>query len=261
MRVVSLNCSNTEIVCAIGRADCLVGVDDHSDYPQDVVSRLPRVGKDLDIDIDRVRALDPDLVLASLTVPGHENVIAGLQSASLNYLAPEPISLEDVSRDIRDIGKALDADQSAAAVIAEFQRSIGTRHSPVTGPTILVQWWPKPVIAPGAQSWVNGLLDAAGGQNPLRNEAVKSRPISDEEMIEINPDAVVISWCGVKPEKYRPEVIYRNPAWQQLDFVKKRRVFCVPEALLGRPSQRLAEGCDAFRDIVRAITANESNRA
>src|SRR5262245_32085204 len=69
VRVVSLTCSNTEIVCALGLADCLVGVDNHSDYPVEVVTRLPRVGPDLDIDVERVAALEPDLVLASLTVP------------------------------------------------------------------------------------------------------------------------------------------------------------------------------------------------
>ena len=63
MRIVSLACSNTEIVCALGGADLLVGVDDHSDFPEDVVSDLPRGGPDLNIDITRVAALEPTLFL------------------------------------------------------------------------------------------------------------------------------------------------------------------------------------------------------
>jgi len=202
--------------------------------------------------------LQPDLVLASLTVPGHEKVVAGLDAAGLNYLAPEPVRLADVSRDIRDIGAALGVSDRAESVVSAFEKSIGDREPNTTGPRILVQWWPKPVISPGAQSWVNGLLDAAGGLNPLRDEAVKSRPLTDEEVADLNPDAVVISWCGVKPEKYRPEVVYRNPAWADLDFVRERRVYCVPEAWLGRPSQRLAEGCQAFREIVAALKPNDT---
>ena len=89
MRIVSLTCSNTEIVWALGAADWLVGVDDHSDFPAEVVSRLPRVGPDLDIDVERVRALAPDLVLASLTVPGHERIVERLQRARLPFLATE----------------------------------------------------------------------------------------------------------------------------------------------------------------------------
>src|SRR5471032_3588215 len=96
VRVVSLTCSNTEIACALGCAGYLVGVDDHSDYPVDVVTKLPRVGPDLGIDVARVAALRPDLVLASLTVPGHERVVAELEAAGLPFFAPEPVSLEDV---------------------------------------------------------------------------------------------------------------------------------------------------------------------
>ncbi|MEE2777527.1 MAG: helical backbone metal receptor, partial [Acidobacteriota bacterium] len=92
MRVVSTACSNTEIVCALGLEELLVGVDDHSDYPADVVAELPRVGPDLGVDVEKVVALEPDLVLASLTVPGHEEVVQSLREAGLNVLAPEPVS-------------------------------------------------------------------------------------------------------------------------------------------------------------------------
>lgn len=80
MRLVSLTCSNTEIVHSLGYAAQLVGVDDHSDYPADVVAKLPRVGPDLSVDPEKVAALEPDLVLASLTVPGHEKVAASLEA-------------------------------------------------------------------------------------------------------------------------------------------------------------------------------------
>ena len=58
MRIVSLTCSNTEIVHALGMAHLLVGVDDDSDHPPEVVDALPRVGRDLDVDADRVAALN-----------------------------------------------------------------------------------------------------------------------------------------------------------------------------------------------------------
>lgn len=77
MRIVSLAPSNTEIVQALGLMEHLAGVDDWPDWPPSVQS-LPKVGPDLSIDLDRVEALRPDLVLASLSVPGMEKNVDGL---------------------------------------------------------------------------------------------------------------------------------------------------------------------------------------
>lgn len=272
MRIVSLACSNTEIVHALGRADLLVGVDDHSDWPPAVVDPLPRVGPDLDIDVDKVAALEPDLVLATLTVPGHEKVVARLEAAGLPYIAPEPVSLADVYRDIRDIGARLDAADRAEELVAEMRRALEGTSSlegaaqpgedrpvdPARGlaggwegrPSILIQWWPKPVITPGRLSWATQVVEAAGGRAVLGHEEVKSRPMEDAEVAERAPDAVVLSWCGVHPDKYRPDVVLENEAWQGLPFVKEGRVYCIGEPYLGRPGPRLVEGVRAMRAVV-----------
>lgn len=259
MRIVSLACSNTEIVWALGKADLLVGVDDHSDYPPEVVGPLPKVGPDLDIDVDRVAALKPDLVLATLTVPGHEKVVERLEAAGLPYIAPEPVSLADVYRDIRDIAARIGASERAEELVAEMQEALEPpEHAAGTDdddlPSILVQWWPKPVITPGKQSWATDVIRAAGARAVLADEDVKSRPMTDEEVAERAPDAVVLSWCGVHPDKYRPDVVLRNETWAGLPFVREGRVFCVGEPYLGRPGPRLVEGVHRMREVVRAIS-------
>lgn len=276
MRIVSLACSNTEIVCALGCADMLVGVDDHSDFPVEVVSTLPKVGPDLDIDVDAVADLDPDLVLATLTVPGHEKVVEELEERSLPFIAPEPVCLADVYRDIREIAGHLGVEERAEELVEEMRRELEPgdgrgvgRHPKAAGaagppkpddpdvgaksgdrPTILVQWWPKPVITPGRRSWATDVIRAAGGRAVLADEDLKSRPVSDDEVAELDPDAVVLSWCGVHPDKYRPDVVLRNERWQDLDFVRRKRVYCVGEPFLGRPGPRLVEGVRALREIV-----------
>lgn len=253
MRVVAVNCSNTEIVCALGCADLLVGVDDHSDFPADVVASLPRVGPDLNIDIGKVAALKPDLVLASLTVPGHEQIVAALESSGLNYFAPEPISLDDVYRVIRDISALLEVPHRGRKIVDHMRKHIQTTFGSFRRPALLVQWWPKPVIAPGNLSWVNDLLQAAGASNPLADRAVKSIPLHDDEVTAIKPDAMILSWCGVKPTQYKPDIIYRKQAWQHLELVIKKYVYCIPEAYLGRPSPRLLDGYTLLRNIVAQL--------
>jgi iron complex transport system substrate-binding protein len=257
MRVVSLACSNTEIVCALGCEDLLVGVDDHSDYPERVVARLPRVGPDLDIDVEAVMALEPDLVLATLTVPGHEKIVERLEGTGLRFIAPEPVSLADVYRDIHQIGDLLAVPESAERLVAEMRTALDADEPPDDAPTILVQWWPKPVITPGRLSWASDVIRAAGGRAALGHEDHKSRPMTDEEVYELAPDAVVLSWCGVHPDKYRPDVVLGNETWANLPFVREARVYCVGEPFLGRPGPRLAKGLHALREIVAELRAHE----
>jgi iron complex transport system substrate-binding protein len=230
-----------------------VGVDDHSDFPPEVVARLPRVGPDLSIDVARVAALRPDLVLASLTVPGHERVVESLQRAKLPYVATEPVGVEDVYADVLRVGELLGVPERAAGVIDGMRAAFRPKpRAEGRRPLVLVEWWPKPVIVPGAKSWVTDMIAVVGGHNPLAGEPVKSRPITDDEARAMDPDAVVISWCGVRPEKYRPHIVTRRPAWQGLRAVKAGRVFPISEAFLGRPGPRLVEGLHALERVVRA---------
>ena len=272
MRIVSLACSNTEIVHALGCAHLLVGVDDHSDWPPEVVDPLPKVGPDLEIDIGKVAALEPDLVLATLTVPGHEVVVEGLEAAGLPYVAPEPTCLADVYRDIRDLAERLAVPERAEPLVESMRAELGegrprdlsadaTVPEDDPRPSILVQWWPKPVITPGAHSWATDVIEAAGGRAVLGHELVKSRPMDDGEVVEHAPDAVVLSWCGVHPDKYRPDVVLDNESWQGLDFVQKGRVYCVGEPYLGRPGPRLVEGVRAMRRIVDELGDGGSEAA
>lgn len=252
MRIVSLTCSNTEIVCALGRADDLVGVDDFSDFPAEVVARLPRLGPDLGIDIGKVKALEPDLVLASLTVPGHEKVVEQIAAAGLPYLAPAPESLADVAGDVRQIARLLGVEAAGEKLASELEEAFRPQPAPARRPKIAIQWWPKPVILPGRLSWAHDLVELAGGENLLGGEEIKSRPVEDEEFARLAPDAVVLSWCGVELHKYRPEVVARNPSWQQVPAITQGRIFNISEAFLGRPGPRLREGLAALREVVAA---------
>ena len=250
MRIVSLACSNTEIACALGLGAHLVGVDDHSDHPPEVVRPLPRLGPDLSIDIDRVVALKPDVVLASLTLPGHEKVVERIAKTGIPYVAPDPWSLQDVYRDITDLGRLLGQSERAREVVADMKAELLQREP--TGVRVLVEWWPKPVIVPGKKSWVTDLIALAGGVNPWGDRDCRSLPLTDDDVLAAPPELVAVSWCGVPLHRYRLEVVCRRPRWSGVPAVAKGQVIAVSKAWLGRPGPRLVEG---YRALCAAIGA------
>jgi iron complex transport system substrate-binding protein len=95
------------------------------------------------------------------------------------------------------------------------------------------------------------MIAIAGGVNPIDDE-VASRPLGVEELRELDPDAVVISWCGVPPNKYRRDVVLDRAGCAEVAAVRTGRVFAIPEAHLGRPGPRLVEGVRALKRVVAA---------
>lgn len=252
MRVISHTCSNTEIVCALGAADQLIAIDQDSDFPPEVVSVLPTLGRDLDFDVEAVKAMRPDLVLSSLTVPGHEQIVDALQQAGLPVLVIAPNSLQAVFDSVQTIAEALDRQAQGQTLIDDMQRQMPPQPVAHDAPNILVEWWPKPVIGAARQSWVHDLIERAGGRNACADMDSETLILDPQETPPIRVDAVAMSWCGVQVDKYRADIVLQRPGWQQTPAIRQGRVHAISEAYLGRPGPRLVEGYRALRNLVSA---------
>lgn len=250
MRVFSHTCSNTEIVCALGCGAMLVGVDADSDFPEDIVAPLPKPGRDLDLDVGAVLALRPDLVLSSLTVPGHERIVDELRASGVCTEVIDPLNLAEVYTSIRRIAVLLGVAELGEQLVVRMQAAMPARAAAADAPKVLVEWWPKPVIAPGGPSWVTDLIELAGGINPWSARNVKSAEVSVDDARMAAPDIIVMSWCGVKVENYRADIVLRREGWAEVPAIHARRVHAVSEAFLGRPGPRLVEGYRALRKFV-----------
>ena len=203
-----------------------------------------------------MKALRPDLVLTSLTVPGHEKVVAGLERAKIPLLVLAPKSLADVYGDVEQIAAALGVDQRGHELASRMRAELNGLQSAVReAPPVLVEWWPRPVIVPGKRSWVTDMLAIAGAVNPWGDRDCESTTVSDEEVVAKRPEAIVVSWCGVEPEKLRPDVVQKRAAWCEVPAIANGRIYCVPEAWMGRPGPRLVDGVRALRRIVGEVSA------
>jgi iron complex transport system substrate-binding protein len=252
-RIVSLTCSNTEILFALGLGARVVGVDDWSDFPLEVKA-LPKVGPDLKIDMTKVAALEPDLVLASLSVPGMERNLPGLERLGVPFLVLEPKSLDNVFENIETISAATGVPEAGLRLIADLQARIETvrarAHETIDRPTLYWEWWPKPLISPGRLSWMVQMGELAAADLLFKDVEATSFVVQESQVCEQDPDFVMLCWCGTLQEKMNVSKVRERPGWERLRAVKQDQIHCFPEDLFGRPGPRLVEGLERLARVV-----------
>ncbi len=252
-RIVSLACSNTEILFSLGLGDRVVGVDDWSDFPPQVEG-LPKVGPDLKIDIARVADLDPDLILASLSVPGMERNIPAIERLGVPFLVLNPKTLEEVLTDIETVGEATGVPENARRLIAGLRTRIAAVRARAQGaahrPTVYWEWWPKPLISPGRQSWIVQMSELAAADLLFKDVEASSVVVHESQVLDRDPDHVVLCWCGTLQKKMDVSKVAARPGWERLRAVKAGRVHRLPEELFGRPGPRLVEGLERLARVV-----------
>lgn len=253
MRVVSICPSNTEIVAYLGKTDVLVGVDNFSDWPKEV-EELPKLGPDLSIDMDKVAELKPDLILASLSVPGMEKNIAALKERGLPHIILNPNSLDEIARDIQTVGEALgdpdlgeDKANTFRSQIARYRTRAQRRQ---TIPRLYWEWWPKPIFTPGKANWLTEISQLAGACNIFATEDVANFQTTWDQVKKRDPDHVCMVWVGVKEEKMRPELVKKRPGWNEMKAIKTGNIHVMEESLYCRPSPRLLEGLQKLDKIL-----------
>lgn len=249
LRLVSLAPSNTEIVHALGLLDRLVGVDDWSDWPAQV-QQLPRVGPDLNVDIDRVAQLQPDLVLASLSVPGMEKNVAGLQERGIPHIVLDPHGFAEIWENIRLVGRHCGVPDCAEAVVAGLQARIEAVRSNL-GRRLYWEWWPRPIYTPGRRNWLTEVGEILGCANIFADYDVDNVRVDDPmEVVRRAPDHVLLAWTGAR----RPDAahVLRRPGWGELEALRQGRVHVMEEGLFNRPSPRLVDGLEHLARVLQS---------
>ncbi|MBR7553027.1 ABC transporter substrate-binding protein [Allobacillus sp. GCM10007491] len=253
MRIVSICPSNTEIMAYLDLMNLVVGVDDDSDWPE-AVNDLPKVGRDLSVDMDAVEQLQPDLVLASLSVPGMEKNIEGLKERNLPYVILNPNSLDEIGEDILTVGKLTGYEDRANRVYNEYHETINYyREKSLEVPVkkrIYWEWWPKPIFTPGRKNWLSYISELAGAENVFSTYADASIQVEWEEVLEKDPDDICMVWVGVQEAKMNPKIIKKREGADQLQAVQQDRIHVLEEHLYCRPSPRLLEGLKKLAPIL-----------
>jgi iron complex transport system substrate-binding protein len=253
-RVASLAPSNTEILFAIGAGEKVVARDSFSDYPEQAIKVTNIGGGFGDIDTETLVTLQPDLVLAAEINPAEQ--IQNLEKLGLKvFYLNNPKELEGMYENLRIVARLVGHEEDAKTLIEGLQARVAAIDEKVTNvaerPLVFYELDGTDPNAPwtsGPGTFIDLLLDKAGGTNlgnTLNDAWVQ---ISVEELISQNPDVILLgdyTYGGVTPE----DVIAR-PGWEAIAAVQNQRVYPFDDNLVSRPGPRMVDGLEALAKLL-----------
>jgi iron complex transport system substrate-binding protein len=234
-RIVSLAPHLAELVFAAGAGAALVGVSAHSDYP-DAVRELPRVGGGQGLDLERILALHPDLVLAwhSGNPP---RALQRLEELGLVLYRSEPAGLEEIATSLERIGQLAGTDEQAGmAALAYRERLTALREQYAGRPPLRLfyQVWHQPLMTLGGRHWLNDALRLCGAVNVFGERPEQVLTLEVEAVLARDPELLLVT--GTEEAALD---LWR--AWPSLDAVARGRLYRLPAERLHRPTPRILD--------------------
>jgi iron complex transport system substrate-binding protein len=254
-RIVSLAPHLTELLFAVGAGDRLVGTVEYSDFPE-AARRVPRVGDNAMLDLERIAALQPDLVL----VWRHGNSPQQLQRLAalrLPTYAHEARALADISRALRDLGVLTGHASDAAQRADAFERAVAelrARHASRARLRVFYQVWPQPLITLNGEHLISQMLDLCGADNVFAAERLLTPTVTEEAVLLTDPDAIVTGWI---PEHGGAPL----DGWKRLTAlraVRAGRLLTVNPDLLHRQSDRVIAGAQELCERLDGVRSGQS---
>jgi iron complex transport system substrate-binding protein len=259
-RIISLAPSSTEILFALGLGDKVVGVTQYCNYPPEAQEKTKIGGfsaSDIDVSVEQIVALDPDLIIATEThmtdvVPKLEQFVP---KAKVLVLLTQTESFDDVFNAIEMVGKCTGTEDRADQLVSSMRNRINAITDKTNNlaesarPKVLYIVWQDPIFVIGGGTLGNSLIEAAGGTNVFQD--IPGSPMVDlETIIDRNPDIILAS-TAVGTGADLPYQFALNE--ERLSGVNARinnQVYGANDDLYGRPGPRLV---DALEELARII--------
>ena len=285
-RIVSFLPSATEMVCALGLGEQLVGITHECDYPSEVagkpvvvrnvlpietmsqpeidaaVAQIMREGLSLyQVDEELLVELAPDLILTQslcqVCAPSGNEVAEALKllpkKPEVLWLTPK--SLADIADNLGELGQATSRVKEAQELVLAGRAKL-ENIAAVTGklsyrPRVFCMEWLDPVYASG--HWMPEMVEIAGGSDALASKGAESVRISWDNVLEWAPEVLVITPCGFNLEQVIAQAprLLSYPGWSDLPAVRDGRVYAVDaNSYFARPGPRVVEGTELLAYLI-----------
>ncbi len=286
-KIVSLLPAATEIICALGLEENLAGRSHECDFPASV-KHLPVCTEanfpdglssgDIDVKVkeiladalsvytvkrEQIKTLAPDVVVTQAQCEVCAVSLKDVEEALENYLdkqaqiiSLQPNSLDDIFNDIANVANGLNAQQAGAELIESLQERVDiVKHKLKfidSKPTVACIEWLEPIMISG--NWVPGLVEIAGGTPVLAQEGKHSPYIEWDEILQQDPEIIVVMPCGFSIERTMREInlLLDRPGFASLKAVKNDRFYIADgNQYFNRPGPRIVDSIEILAEIIR----------
>lgn len=240
-RIVSLAPHLTETLFAAGAGERIVGTVDFSNYPP-AAGQIARVGAYSRVDLERVAALRPDLIIAWQSGNAAAN-LDRLRALDLPVYLSQPNKIEGIASEIERFGALAGSSAVAQGAADAFRRRLaGLRQRYSARPPVrtFYQIWKQPLMTVGGQQIISHVIELCGGENVFARLDGMAPTVSIEAVIAADPEAVVASGMDAS----RPEWLDDWRRWRTMSAVVRDNLFFVPPDLLQRHTPRLLDGAE-----------------
>ncbi|MGT2471748.1 cobalamin-binding protein [Paraburkholderia terrae] len=242
-RVISLAPHVTEMIYAAGGGAKLVGAVAYSDYPP-AAKQVPRVGDNKALDLERIVALKPDLIV----VWRHGNAqrqTDRLRELHIPLYFSEPHRLDDIAVSLTKLGTLLGTSSSADAAVRTYRDEIArlrTRYSTQPVVSVFYQVWDEPLMTLNGEHMISDVIALCGGRNVFAKLEPLVPTVSTEAVVAANPEAIVTAAPGAtQPDRPLPS-LDKWKAWPGMTAVARNNLFAIDGDVINRPAPRLAQG-------------------
>ena len=236
-RIVSLAPHITEILFAIGAGDQVVGVDSASDYPESAQT-LPRVANYRSLNLERILALEPDLVVAWQSAQSLQ--VAPLEQLGIRVEYSEPRQLDDLGNELTRFGRLTGHQEQAQRVAEHYQRTLNAlrqRYQSVAPVRVFYQLNEVPLMSASRHTWMGQAVTLCGGDSITADSPTPYPQIDPEFVLAQDPEVILAESL---------QAMQRWRDWPALTAVRRNQLFTIDVDSLHRFTPRTPGGIAAL---------------
>lgn len=256
-RIMALTPGHTEILFALGAEDRIVAVDQWSDYPP-AAKVKPRIAS-LNPNLEQVVRFNPDLILSTR---GGAEPLLPLERHGIKVMTFAPRALDDLYRNILLIGRIVDAEVRAEEVVRTMRQRVAAVVAKVQDaprPKLFIELDgsdPDRPFTAGPGSFIDVLVQLAGGVNVAAHSRTAWPQFSLEELVRADPDLIILADPLAPQKPHASELAARRHGWSRLRAVRLGAIAAIDSSPISRPGPRIVEGLELLARLLHPDRSN-----